>query len=366
MSLKELMAKRKELYNQIYKSCLNLMDYVNDPDTTVKAMQNNYSQSGNMELAGKFKSIEEGLAGAFTREHAMELGKKTIVEEIKSIELAIKNISGQLKDQYKLLAASIRDEVDILFHTIELNNPIKNIQSIQQDRIMVGYFESKLIEISQMEFFKIIKTNCNTKEALVKAPQVFNRFIEIYTEKLIRDINAFKDKTDILKAGFETQSPDGPTNVLTKYGEIGFVEPKTHELQIAWNNLGAVTVPDSIVFVYSKFIEYIASVLPVIKEKADLLINCLDRISNAEFTLFTAALDNMLYSGAYKFEKIEITIEEYQKLLLLDNAYIEMANDKVDLPFILGLERAISYVRIMNSTFIQFANVVYQCFNKAL
>ena len=352
-----------------------LLDFMDNPVKCLTNMRDYYRSIPIKETELEVSDILSGMNGAFTREHATNLGRQLIIKEFKRTELTISKCNIGMKNNFKLEAASIRDKIKLLFTTIEMNNPLNNINGIKADRIMSKYFNNRLEEIEKPELINSINDmhlrttfkNSTTAEFFTALPMIYNNALNYFESELISAIDRYKDKSSMLKTGYDTKDLTIIDRITEKYGSCNHVVPKMSLLGIAISK--GYNIPTHLslypIDSFANLINDIVKLLPIVKEKAELLCNCLDRLSTADFELYDEVLKDFLENGVYKFAKPEITIDEMRKISDFNLEFLSYVL-KNDISFIMCLDRASGLIDSILNFYVKLTDIVYRCFNRII
>lgn len=165
-----------------------LKRYVKEPDVVISEIVASKSDE-------RFVDLEEGLRGEFTRNKAIEFGKKYIVDDLAKLYEEIKDNSKSIKDLFKQDIKDLYDAYNITVVGVDFNHLEVKLDYITKSDLTIRYAVQKANGVMS-KFIPKYDSKLNGAELLYKLASVVN--IGNNSGKLKEYLSSFKEVSDKL------------------------------------------------------------------------------------------------------------------------------------------------------------------------
>lgn len=368
------LVKKKIDYDKLFKTCGYLLDYLSDPEQTVKKLFKELdipsnSDNDTKEFVLSLKDLDKCLTSVFTKEHAIAKGRDLIKDTIKKYENNLDRSRQAMNDSIKVLSDSIKEDINLIFTTIELNNPLRNLKMITEGKEMIrNYFESRLTDFNKSETvagFGDTLSKLNVVDIFAILPNILGNGIETYSSKLQQKIDIFR-KSSALIQQLHTGKHSNPGKVYDEQYPIAlFAYPKISFIKYIAAETKEYKTYNTVAEAFYNLILHLVTSKNILRDKAKILTDYLDELSTCDTDLDLSIMHHMLNEGIYRFEKQVITLEEASSIFKFDMMYIETLHT-INTRHMNGLFRSAMNFKALTSLYVELSNYVYKALDKVV
>lgn len=366
--------KKKIDYDKMFKTCGYLLEYLSDPEQTVKnvikSLEANTGKDNDDKIfLASLKEIDTGLVSVFTKEHAVSKGRGLFTDTIKKYEKDVERDRIAIRDSIKILSDSIKNDLNLIYTTIELNNPLRNMKMITEGKEMIrNYFESRLSEFNKSEVvagFGDQLTKLTATDIFAILPNILAKGIEIYSAELQQKVDNFKKSTKLVHELYVGKCSDPESVYNDKFPSGIFSYPRIPFIKFVANETKEYKTYNSISESFYNLIMHLVTLKGILGDKTKILTDYLDELSTCNSDTDDKVLNHLLYEGIYKYEKPVITLEEVTSICKYDSKYLEVFHT-INSRHINGLFRSGMCLKALLSLYAELSNYVYKALDKVV
>lgn len=347
-----------QLSNLIFLSEL-LRDYINGPEETINWISDSVdNRVTGVGLSNQFTTVKDGIVSPYSKNHAIELGRKIILRNIETLQNDIAINNTEISNAFVDMRKNLEDNFNVLKANLDLSTIYATINQNKDNRLLEEYFVKTLDTTIKLNM--IGSTDITSTDYLSRLSRVVPTMIEDVWNDFDTLVNQYKSQTEYLVTKYNKQnlkdSIETPLNTFTKTDkpEEPTKEPDITEVIKTYiekvEGSGNVSIVDGL----GKVLESLDSVSSVLNDKISKLVDILNKLSESEFKQFNTMVNNFVELGPKNYEKISGTDDDYKELIDYNLRYIP-TQDKIDRYFMIGFYNTYIGTNTIIKTYYQIA-----------
>lgn len=347
-----------QLSNLMFLSEL-LRDYINGPEETINWISESVdSRITGVGLSEQFTTVKDGMYSPYSKNHAIELGRKIILRNIENLqnEIAINNTA--INNAFIDMRKNLEDNFNVLKGNLDLSTIYATINQNRNNRLLEEYFVKTLETTIKLNM--IGNSDITSTDYLSRLGNIVPKMVEDVWNDFDTLVNQYKSQTEYLVTKYNKQNLkdtiETPLNTFTKTDkpEEPTKEPDITEIIKTYIEKVEGKPNAGIIDGLGKVLESLDSTSSVINDKISQLVDILDKLSESEFKQFNTMVNNFVELGPKNYEKINGTDDEYKELIDYNLRYIP-AQDKIDKYFMIGFYNTYIGTNMIIKTYYQIA-----------